>query len=131
MLRKPLASHAIEHSIEHFANVKKSTSAMSMERISKAVPASNPFSSMVCEISSGFSSTFYGFLAEPMVETIPSPTRAIIVSSPAPPIRRSMFALTVTRALALTSIPSLDTAATTGVSITLGKRRIRRVNKLD
>jgi len=34
-----------------------STSAMSMERISKAVPASSPFASTVLEIRSGFSST--------------------------------------------------------------------------
>ena len=39
---------------------------------------------------------------EPIVVTMPSPTRARIVSSPAPPTRRSMFARTVTRLIALT-----------------------------
>ena len=58
--------------------------------------------------------------AEPTVVTIPSPTRAIIVSSPAPPTNRSMLARTVTFALAINSIPSFATAETFGVSITFG-----------
>jgi hypothetical protein len=37
---------------------------------------------------------------EPMAVTMPSPTRAITVSSVAPPTRLSMFVRTVTRALA-------------------------------
>ena len=49
-----------------------------------------------------------------MVVTMPSPTRAMIVSSPAPPTRRSMLARTVTRAVARSWIPSLATAATMG-----------------
>ncbi len=44
----------------------------------------------------------------------------MIVSSPAPPTRRSRLARTVTRAWAMIWMPSLATAATLGVSITLG-----------
>jgi len=55
-----------------------------------------------------------------MVVTIPSPTLARIVSSPAPPTRRSIFARTVTRERALSWIPSFAMAATSGVSMTLG-----------
>ena len=58
-----------------------SMSAMSIERISKAVPASSPFSSTRLEIESGFSSTCLCVSAEPMAVTMPSPTRAMIVSS--------------------------------------------------
>ena len=97
-----------------------STSAMSMDRISYAVPASKPLDSTVREIRSGFSSTCLCVSAEPTVVTMPSPTRAITVSSPAPPTRRSMFVRTVTRALARSSMPSFAIAATTGVSMTFG-----------
>ena len=97
-----------------------STSAMSMERISKAVPASKPLLSTVRLMESGFSSTCLWFSLEPTVVTMPSPTRAMTVSSPAPPTRRSMLVRTVTRALARSSMPSLAMAATTGVSMTLG-----------
>ena len=45
-----------------------------MERISKAVSESRPFSSTRREIRSGFSSTSLCVEAEPMVVTIPSPT---------------------------------------------------------
>jgi hypothetical protein len=69
---------------------------------------------------SGFSSTSLCVFAEPMVLTIPSPTRAITVSSPAPPTSRSMLVRTVTRETAISWIPSLATAAIRGVSITLG-----------
>ena len=62
-----------------------------------------------------------------MVVTIPSPTRAMIVSSVAPPTSRSMFVRTVTRALALSWMPSLATASTvwrplvgSGQSMTFG-----------
>ena len=55
-----------------------------------------------------------------MVLTIPSPTRARIVSSPAPPTSRLMLARTVTRASARSWIPSLAIAATLGVVITFG-----------
>ena len=58
--------------------------------------------------------------AEPMVVTLPSPTRAMMVSSPVPPTRRSMLARTVTRDTAINWIPSLATAATLGVVITRG-----------
>ena len=44
----------------------------------------------------------------------------MIVSSPAPPTRRSIFARTVTLALTITSIPSWATAEILGVSMTLG-----------
>ncbi|GAH98560.1 unnamed protein product [marine sediment metagenome] len=79
-----------------------STSAISIDNISKAVPASKPFFNTVLEILSGFSKTFLCASDEPMVVTIPSPTLAIIVSSPAPPTKRSMLALTVTLAVAIT-----------------------------
>ena len=93
---------------------------MSMERISKAVPESSPLASTVLEILSGFSSTALCEAAEPIVETMPSPTRAMIVSSPAPPTSRSMLVRTVTRAIALSWMPSLAIAATLGVLMTLG-----------
>jgi hypothetical protein len=93
---------------------------MSIERISNAVPESRPFARTVLEIRSGFSRTSLCVAEEPMVETIPSPTRARIVSSPAPPTSRSMLARTVTRLSAMSWIPSLATAATLGVVITLG-----------
>jgi hypothetical protein len=69
---------------------------------------------------SGFSSTSLWLSAEPIEETVPSPTRAMMVSSPAPPTSRSMFARTVTRAIAMTWMPSLATAAMRGVSMTFG-----------
>ena len=50
-----------------------STSAMSIDKISKAVPASRPFSSTVLEMLSGFSRTALWVLAEPMVVTMPFP----------------------------------------------------------
>ena len=46
-----------------------------------------------------------------MVETMPSPTRAMIVSSVAPPISPAMLVRTVARALASSWMPSLATAA--------------------
>jgi hypothetical protein len=58
--------------------------------------------------------------AEPIVLTMPSPTRAMIVSSPAPPTRRSMFVRTVTRETAISWIPSFATAAIRAVSMTFG-----------
>ncbi len=68
----------------------------------------------VFEILSGFSKTSLCVSEEPIVVTTPSPTRAIIVASPAPPTSLSKFALTVTLAFALNSIPSLAIAATIG-----------------
>ena len=97
-----------------------SMSAMSMERISNAVPASRPLPSTTLEMLSGFSSTSLWDEAEPMDETIPSPTRASTVSSPAPPTSCLMLARTVTRALAISWIPSFATAVTGGVLMTLG-----------
>ena len=84
------------------------------------MPESNPFANTVFEIRSGFSSTALCVSEEPIVVTIPSPTRATIVSSPAPPTNRSMLARTVTLDVALTWMPSLATAVTIGVEITLG-----------
>ena len=97
-----------------------SISAMSMERISKAVPASKPLRSTSFEMLSGFSKTDLWFSDEPMDDTIPSPTRARMVSSPAPPTSWRILARTVTRALVINWIPSLATAVTAGVSITFG-----------
>ena len=91
-----------------------------MDKISNAVPESSPFRKIVCEIASGFSKTTECVAAEPTVVTIPSPTRAIIVGSPAPPTKRSILARTVTFAFARTSIPFIATAEIIGVSITLG-----------
>ena len=91
-----------------------------MDRISNAVPASRPFASTVLEMASGFSITSRCVLAEPMVVTMPSPTRASTVCSPAPPTNWSMLARTVTRANAFISTPFLATPATLGVSMTFG-----------
>src|ERR1035437_51375 len=70
-------------------------------------------------MESGCSNTSLWDSADPMVETMPSPTRARMVASPAPPTKRLMLVRTVTRAKALTWIPSLAMAATTGVPTTL------------
>ena len=91
-----------------------------MEMISKAVPESRPLSSTSLEISSGFSSTSLWVREEPTVVTIPSPILASTVASPAPPMSLSRFVRTVTRALTISSMPSLATAAIRGVSMTLG-----------
>ena len=71
-------------------------------------------------MESGFSSTDLWFSDEPMDDTMPSPTRASTVSSPAPPTNWRMLALTVTRALAMSWMPSFATAVTGGVSMTFG-----------
>ena len=62
-----------------------SISAISMERISNAVPESSPFFNTSLDMESGFSRTCLWDSDEPMDDTIPSPTRANMVSSPAPP----------------------------------------------
>ena len=54
--------------------------------ISNAVFESSRRPSTVFDMTSGFSSTLLCVSDEPIAETIPSPTRAIIVSSVAPPI---------------------------------------------
>ena len=97
-----------------------SISAISIERISKAVPASRPLASTTLEIESGCSSTSLCDSDAPILDTIPSPTRARTVSSPAPPTSCLILARTVTLALAIIWIPSLATAVTGGVLITLG-----------
>ena len=65
---------------------------------------------------------------------MPSPTRAMIVSSVAPPTKRSRFVRTVTRALTLTPMPSLATPSMVvlpadcwrfGQSMTLGLMLVR------
>ena len=101
-----------------------STSAISIERISKAVPASNPRERTSFDILSGFANTSLCDCAEPIDVTIPSPTRARIVSSPAPPTNCARLARTVTRAIAINCIPSAATAATRGVLITFGLTEI-------
>jgi len=62
-----------------------------------------------------------------MLVTMPSPTRAMIVSSVAPPTKRSRFVRTVTRAFTFTPMPSFATPsmvvrplAAFGQSITFG-----------
>ena len=106
-----------------------STSAISIDRISNAVPLSRPFARTVLEIRSGFSSTALWLLEEPTVVTIPSPTRAMMVSSPAPPTSLARFALTVTFAITFTSIPSIATAAIQGVSMIFGVTLILTASK--
>jgi hypothetical protein len=78
---------------------------------------------------SGFSSTALWSWAEPMVETTPSPTRAMTVSSPAPPTSLSMLALTVMRLTAVSWMPSLATAVIFGVVMTLGLTLICTASK--
>ena len=78
-----------------------STSAISIDKISNAVPLSNPRANTTFEIESGFSSTALCDDAEPIEETTPSPTLAKIVSSPAPPTNCLMLARTVILALAI------------------------------
>ncbi len=97
-----------------------SISAISIERISKAVPESKPLAKTTLEIVSGFSITDLCEAAEPIEVTIPSPTRANTVSSPAPPTNCLMLARTVTRARVINCIPSFATAVTGGDSITFG-----------
>ena len=58
-----------------------------------------------------------------MALTIPSPTRAMMVSSVAPPTNPGIFVRTVTLALAFSSIPSFATAdkyPSIGALITFG-----------
>jgi hypothetical protein len=78
-----------------------SISAISIDKISKAVPLSNPLFNTTFEIESGFSNTCLWSYALPILVTMPSPTRAKIVSSPAPPTNCLMFARTVTLAFAI------------------------------
>ena len=66
----------------------------------KAVCESSPFASTARAISIGLASTSLWLAQEPMADTIPSPTLAIIVSSVAPPISCLMLVRTVTRAFA-------------------------------
>ena len=73
-----------------------------------------------------------------MVVTIPSPTRAMIVFSFAPPTKRSRFVRTVTRALTFTWMPSLATPSIVGrppsgfgQSITFGSTDVRTASPTD
>ena len=104
-----------------------SMSAMSTETISKAVCESSELCSTVCVIMFGLASTSLWSWAEPIALTIPSPTRAMIVSSVAPPTSRSSLVRTVTRALARSWMPLRQTASRncrplvgSGQSITFG-----------
>ena len=113
-----------------------STSGTSFDRISKEVPESTPFSKTRREMESGFSRTSLYELAEPTEVTMPSPTRAMTVSSVAPPTKRSRLVRTVTRARTLTAIPSLATAVILltpvfglGHSITLGLIEVRTASR--
>ena len=70
--------------------------------------------------------------AEPIALTIPSPTRAMIVSSVAPPTNRSRCERTVTRALTFTPMPSCATPSIVvrpmfglGASMTFGLILVR------
>ena len=83
---------------------------MSIETISNAVCASSPRSSTAFEMRSGFSITSRWSFDEPIDVMIPSPTRAMIVSSVAPPISCARFVRTVTRARTFSSTPFLATA---------------------
>jgi len=73
-----------------------------------------------------------------MVVTMPSPTRAMMVSSCAPPTKRSRFVRTVTRALTFTWMPSLATASMVvrplagfGQSMTFGLTEFRTASRTD
>ena len=73
-----------------------------------------------------------------MVVTMPSPTRAMMVSSWAPPTKRSRLVRTVTRALTLTWMPSFATAsmvvrplAGLGQSITFGLTDVSTASSTD
>ena len=87
-----------------------SMSAMSIETIWKAVWASRPRWRTALEIVSGCSMTSKWLSAEPIDVMIPSPTRAMIVSSVAPPMSCEMLVRTVTRARIFSSTPFLATA---------------------
>ena len=70
--------------------------------------------------------------------TMPSPTRAMIVSSVAPPIRRGRYERTVTRARALSWMPSCATASTVarpccglGQSITFGFTEVCTASRMS
>jgi hypothetical protein len=71
-----------------------------------------------------------------MVVTMPSPTRAMMVSSLAPPTKRSRLVRTVTRARTFTWMPSLATPSMVvrpeagfGQSMTLGSTEVRRLRR--
>ena len=96
-----------------------SMSAMSMDRFQKPYRHPDPLSTN-WRWSPDFPELARGFRPIRWKETIPSPTRARMVSSPAPPTSWWMLARTVTRAFAINWIPFLATAATGGVSITFG-----------
>ena len=93
---------------------------MSIETISKAVWSSRRLASTALEIMSGFSSTVLWLSADPIAETIPWPTRAMIVSSVAPPMSWARLARTVTRALTINWIPSLAIASRNGLTLFRG-----------
>ena len=72
------------------------------------IPRARLFGSNELLVEEGFSNTDLWFSDEPMEETMPSPTRARIVSSPAPPTNWRILARTVTRALAMTGKEAIE-----------------------
>ena len=111
-------------------------SAMSIETIWNAVWASSPRSSTALEIVSGCSITSKWLSADPIEVMMPSPTRAMIVSSVAPPISCWRLVRTVTRAriLQFDAVPGdgregrFAAGAVSGQSITFGiDARLHRV----
>ena len=73
-----------------------------------------------------------------MVTMMPSPTRAMMVSSVAPPTSRAMFVRTVTRARARSWMPSCATASTVvlplagfGQSMTLGSTLVFTASRMS
>ena len=70
-----------------------------MDKISNAVPESRLSPIPIGRWCQDFQVLLVWELAEPIEVTIPSPTRAKMVSSPAPPTSCRMFARTVTLAL--------------------------------
>jgi hypothetical protein len=109
---------------------------MSMDTISNAVPASSPSLSTTLEIRDGLASTSLWSSAMPMAATMPWPTRAITVSSVAPPTSRSRLVRTVTRARVRSWMPFFDTPSMVawpragfGQSMTLGLTLVRTASR--
>ena len=75
----------------------------------------------VREMRFGFSITSTWSSAEPIDVMMPSPTRAMIVSSVAPPMSCARLVRTVTRALTSSSTPFLATALSIGFAARAGR----------
>ena len=87
-----------------------SMSAISMEIIEKAVFASRPCTIAPLEICAGISSTSMWESADPIAETIPWPTRAVMVLFGCPTDQLVQVGSTVTLAPTKSSTPFLATA---------------------